>query len=202
MKFAYCTYLVTTCSRQGSPSNTKALTFLQYLWGCFQLPNRGVVLHLKNKQNRLGCVWYFSTDHSKLYRLASGSKRHSISVPSEFLNTSEIQESQSPFTPNNNNNDNSDNNNINNDNNSNSNNNNFKKSEALQLRRAMTDWSSCCQMAVQGALWLAGHLSLNLNFSFLYRILLLLISSSYPIVLTRLGGPCSRSYTSRKISRV
>ena len=45
-------------------------------------------------------------------------------------------------------------------------------------------------------------LSLNLNFSFVNRISLLLISSSYPIVLTRLGGSRSRSYTSRKISRV
>ena len=26
---------------------------------------------------------------------------------------------------------------------------------ALQLRRAKTNWSDCCQMAVQGALWLA-----------------------------------------------
>ena len=65
-----------------------------------------------------------------------------------------------------------------------------------------TNRSSCCQMAVQRALWLAKHFSLNLNFSFLNWILLLLISSSYPIVLTRLGGPRSRSYTSRKISRV
>ena len=60
---------------------------------------------------------------------------------------------------------------------------------ALQLWRAKTDWSGCCQMTVQGALWLAKHLSLNLNFSFLNRISLLLISSSYPIVLMRLGGP-------------
>ena len=37
-------------------------------------------------------------------------------------------------------------------------------------------------MAVQGTLWLAKCLSLNLNFSFLNWILLLLISSSYPIV--------------------
>ena len=48
------------------------------------------------------------------------------------------------------------------------------KSVALQLRRAKTDWSGCCQMAVQGALWLAKRLSLNLNFSFLNRISLLL----------------------------
>ena len=57
-------------------------------------------------------------------------------------------------------------------------------------------------MAVQGALWLAKHLSLSLNFSFLNRISLLLITSSYPIVLTRLGGPRSTPYTSRKNSRV
>ena len=41
-------------------------------------------------------------------------------------------------------------------------------------------------------------LSLNLNFSFLNRITLLLISSSYPIGLTRLGAPRSRPYTSKK----
>ena len=56
-------------------------------------------------------------------------------------------------------------------------------------------------MAVQGTLWLAKRLSLNLNFSFLNRISLFLISSSHPIVLTRLGGLLSRPYTSRKISR-
>ena len=48
------------------------------------------------------------------------------------------------------------------------------KSVALQLQRAKTDWSGCCQMAVQGASWLAKRLSLNLNFSFLNRISLLL----------------------------
>ena len=53
-------------------------------------------------------------------------------------------------------------------------------------------------MAVQGALWLAKRLSFNLNFSFLNRISVLLRSSSYPIVLIRLGGPHSRRYTSRK----
>ena len=37
-------------------------------------------------------------------------------------------------------------------------------------------------------------LSFNLNFSFLIRISLLLISSSYPIVLTSVGGPRSRPY--------
>ena len=54
----------------------------------------------------------------------------------------------------------------------------------------------------RGALWLAKRLSLNLNFSFLNRISLLLMPSSYPIVLTRLGGPRSRPYTSRKISGI
>ena len=80
----------------------------------------------------------------------------------------------------------------------------FFKFVALQPRRAKTDRKCCCQMAVQGALWLAKCLSLNLNFSFLNRISLLLISSSYPIVLTKLGGPRSRPYrpTSRKMSRV
>ena len=71
----------------------------------------------------------------------------------------------------------------------------------LQPRRAKTDWSGCCHTAVQGALWLAKRIYLNLNFCFLNRISLL-ISSSYPIVLTRLGGPRSRPCTSRKISRV
>ena len=59
------------------------------------------------------------------------------------------------------------------------------KSVALQPRRAKNDWSGCCQMAVQAALWLAKHLSLNFNFSFLNRISILLISSSYPIVSSR-----------------
>ena len=76
------------------------------------------------------------------------------------------------------------------------------KSVALQLRRAKTGRCGCCQMAVQAALWLAKRLSLNLHFSFLNRISLLLISSSYPFVLRRLGGPRSRPYTSRKISGV
>ena len=69
--------------------------------------------------------------------------------------------------------------------------NKLNKSMAIQPRRAKTDWSGCRQMAVQGVFWLAKRLSLNLNFSFLNRISLLLISSSYPIVLTRLGGPHS-----------
>ena len=66
---------------------------------------------------------------------------------------------------------------------------NKNKSVALQPRKAKTDWSGCCQIAVQGGLWLAKRLSLTLNFSFLNRISLLLIWSTYPIVLTRLGGP-------------
>ena len=78
----------------------------------------------------------------------------------------------------------------------------LNKTMALQPRRAKTDWSSCCQMEVQGALWLAKRLSLYLNFSFLNRISLLLISSTYPIVLMRLGGPRSRPYTPRNISRI
>ena len=60
--------------------------------------------------------------------------------------------------------------------------------------------NGCCQMAVQRALWLAKRLSLNLNFSFLNRISLLLISNSYPC--PHEAGPRSRPYTSRKISRV
>ena len=44
-------------------------------------------------------------------------------------------------------------------------------------------------------------LYLNLTFGFLNRISLLILST-YPIVLTMLRGPRSRSYTSRKISRV
>ena len=53
-----------------------------------------------------------------------------------------------------------------------------------------------------GGIVVSKTLSLNLNFSFLNWISLLLTSSSYPIVLTRLGGPHSGPYTSRKISRV
>ena len=57
-------------------------------------------------------------------------------------------------------------------------------------------------MALQGALWLAKRLSLNLNFSFLNQISLVLISSIYEIILTRLGGPRSGPNTSWKISRI
>ena len=42
-----------------------------------------------------------------------------------------------------------------------------KKYVALQPRRAKTDCSGCCQMAVQGALWLAKRLPLNFNLVFL-----------------------------------
>ena len=48
-----------------------------------------------------------------------------------------------------------------------------------RLRRAKADWIGCCHMTVQGTTWLAQRYSLNLNFSFLNWILLLLISSSY-----------------------
>ena len=50
---------------------------------------------------------------------------------------------------------------------------------APQPRIANTDWNGCCQMA---KMWLAKRVSLNINFNFLNRISLLLISSSYPIV--------------------
>ena len=45
-------------------------------------------------------------------------------------------------------------------------------------------------------------LSLTSNFSFVDRMSLLLISNSYTIVLTRLYGPRSRPYTSRKFSKI
>ena len=77
----------------------------------------------------------------------------------------------------------------------------WNKSVELQLRRA-NRLKRLLPDTIQGALWLAKRLSLNLNVSFLNRILLLLVSSSYPIVLTRLGEPRSRPYTSRIISRV
>ena len=65
----------------------------------------------------------------------------------------------------------------------------INKSVAVQPQRAKTDWSGWCQMVVQGDLWLAKRLSLNLNFSFLNHISLLVILRSYPIVLLRLRGP-------------
>ena len=49
---------VAACSRKGSPWNMNALTFLQYLWECFQLPDRGVVLHLE-KINKIDCEMAF-----------------------------------------------------------------------------------------------------------------------------------------------
>ena len=54
-----------------------------------------------------------------------------------------------------------------------------------RLKRLLSDDST-------GGLVVTKALSLNLNFSFLSRISLLLISSSYPIVLTKLGEPRSR----------
>ena len=69
------------------------------------------------------------------------------------------------------------------------------KSVALQLRRAKTDWSGCCQMAVQGALWLAKRLTLNLNFSFLNQISLLL--NQVATQLRRWHGKGSKSWKSK-----
>ena len=54
------------------------------------------------------------------------------------------------------------------------------------------DWIGCCHVTVQGTTWIVQHYSLNLTFSFLNRISLLLISSTYSVVLTRLSGPRSR----------
>ena len=65
---------VTARRRQGNTWNMKALTFLKYLWECFQLPERGVVLWLEN-QNRLRSVWHFSADDSKPNWPACGSER-------------------------------------------------------------------------------------------------------------------------------
>ena len=53
------------------------------------------------------------------------------------------------------------------------------KSVARWLWRGKADWIGCCYVTVQGAMWLAQHYSINLNFSFLDRILLLFIWSSY-----------------------
>ena len=58
------------------------------------------------------------------------------------------------------------------------------KSVVLQPWRAKANWSGCCQVAVQGALWLAKW-SMNLNFSFINWILLLLIQ-----VATQLSSRC------------
>ena len=66
---------VTSYNRQGSPWNEKALSFLGYLSGCLQLPDRGVVSHLKKKQSRLRSAWLFIAQHSKPSRSARGTKR-------------------------------------------------------------------------------------------------------------------------------
>ena len=54
-------------------------------------------------------------------------------------------------------------------------------------------------LTVQGATWSAQPYSLNLNFSFLNRISLLLVSNSYSFVLKRLGGPLFRPKIGIKI---
>ena len=69
------------------------------------------------------------------------------------------------------------------------------KSVALQHRRIKTYWSGCSR-------WQCKAWSLNLNFSFLNHISLLIISSSYSIVFKRLGEPHSRPYIPWKISRI
>ena len=61
---------------------------------------------------------------------------------------------------------------------------------ALQPRRTKTKLVAA-RWQYRG-LVVSKMLSLNLNFSFLNQISLLLISSGYPIGLTRLGGPHSR----------
>ena len=68
-----------------------------------------------------------------------------------------------------------------------------------RLRKAKANWIGCCNVIGQGATWLAQCYSLNLNFSFFNRISLLLISSSYSIVLMRLSGPHSRPKVGIKI---
>ena len=64
-----------------------------------------------------------------------------------------------------------------------------------QLKRLLPDGST-------GSLVVNKAVSLNLNFSFLNRISLLLTSSSYPIVLTSLGKLRSRPHIIIKISSV
>ena len=64
---------------------------------------------------------------------------------------------------------------------------------AWRFWRAKDDWIGCCLVTVQKVKWLAKHYSLNHNFSFLNRILLLLISSSYSIVLMKLNELYFRS---------
>ena len=59
---------------------------------------------------------------------------------------------------------------------------------AVQLPRAKSDWWLLPDNSAEG-LVVSKALFLNLNFNFLNRISLGLTSSSYPIVLTRLGEP-------------
>ena len=73
---------------------------------------------------------------------------------------------------------------------------------ALEPRRAKTDWSGCCQMAVQGALWLAKRLSLNLNSNFLNRISLLLIQIATQLPSRGWVDPVPDPILPEKISRV
>ena len=77
------------------------------------------------------------------------------------------------------------------------------KSVTLQLRRTKTDWSGCCQMAVQGALWIPQRYPSTLISDFLTGFPYFSYHSSYPIVLTRLGGSRSRTHTvlKKKYSR-
>ena len=66
------------------------------------------------------------------------------------------------------------------------------KSVARRLGRTKANWISYCHMAAQRAMWLAQRYFLNLNFSILDRFSLLLISSSYSIILTKLSRPRPR----------
>ena len=75
------------------------------------------------------------------------------------------------------------------------------KSVALHLRRFKTYRRVSARLQCRGFV-VRKTLSLNLNASFLSRFSLLLISSNYVLVLTRMGGPRPRPYTPRKIYRV
>ena len=68
-------------------------------------------------------------------------------------------------------------------------------------RKPKTDYNSCCQKIVQGALWLAKHYLSTISV-FLTQFCYFPISSSYPIVLTRQGELRSRPCISMKFSRV
>ena len=70
---------------------------------------------------------------------------------------------------------------------------------ARRLRRAKAEWIGCCHVTLQETKWLAQRHSLNLNFSVLNRISVLLISSSYSIVLKRLSGPRSQIHGRIKV---